>query len=267
MFSTRAAAALTAACHRPVQFQDLGGVGYQWDRLYERAKEALTLQPKLLVMVVTPYDLEQSAEEQKVEAPQPASNGLIPRIRRHLVDFLGVKQLSSWNAFLYFRVLSPDFFLQTFLHNPDGSGFVRPTWPPSWQKRIADLNTLLTRVADLSHQAGVPLLLIYSPDRAQVLLSHWKTQYPGYDPLALDRAIGAAAHKLNIDYIDMTPRLTQVRNVGAYFYVMSDHLTPRGHALMASMLVESILASHNPAFTGCGSLPATFQIVETARGP
>lgn len=253
MFSTQAARDLTQDCGRPVQFQDLGGIGYQGEHLFARMRQALELNPQVLVMTITPYDLMKGAAvlpgQAEAEAPP---NGLLQRIKFAVRD--RIKKTAVWQALMYVGALEPRFFLGAYLHNRDNSGYLRAPLPPAWQDRIARLDALLDRMADTAKHAGVPFVLIYVPPRPQVMLLERPGEEADLRPTQLERRIGRAAARDGIQYIDVTREFRSVGAPNRVFYVLSDHPTPLGHKLMAESLEHRLLADHIGPFAACTQL-------------
>ncbi|WP_428484132.1 SGNH/GDSL hydrolase family protein [Rhodopila sp.] len=247
MFTTRAAADLTRDCRRPVEFQDLGGIGYQWERLYARMQEALALKPDLLVLAVTPFDMEEGVAKPPDLAARP--EGLVARVRSALQSQF--KGSTLWEALIYFKLLDPQFYLRTFLNDARASGYMRTPLSPFWQSRISALDKLLGQISAASHAAGVPFVLLYVPPRPQILLLNRAANYPDMKPMELESMIGAEAAQAGINYIDLTGTFQAVSNTNSVFFTLSDHPTGLGHKLIADKLVARLLSAGIPPLAGC----------------
>lgn len=247
MFSTQAAAALTRDCRRPVQFQDLGGVGYQWDRLYQRMQEALTLKPDLLVMTITPFDL--MVETAEDPQPVPRRDGLLETIKNTVRD--RIKETAIWRGLSYLQSANRQFYVRLYLQGTDNSGYLRTPLPASWQDRLDRLDQLLGRMSQTAHAASVPFVLIYIPPRPQVLLLDHAVSFPGLAPASIEDLIAAEAAKAGLHYIDTARTFAKVTDPDSVFFALSDHPNSLGHKIIADELVSDLITEKIPAFAGC----------------
>ena len=245
---------LQGKCDAPVEFQNLGGIGYIWSKVYARMDEALALRPLAVMMVVIPFDLEQTVDTRAVAEPGK------PALKLDAVATTGVmaqlhRVIMSSRAFAvaqHFLFQNVSFYTNLYLRYGDKAGFLRPPFPASWQRRFHDFDVLMDGVAAKAHAAGVPFILVTVPQRAQAALAaaHGSVP-PGIDPMAFDREIARIATRHGIDDIDLTPEFARQPNPAAdYYYAVDGHINARGSQLVAHALARRFV-SDVPAFGPC----------------
>ena len=253
---------LQGECDAPVEFQNLGGLGYIWNKVYSRMDEALALRPLAVMMVVIPFDLEQTVGTPAPVAPGAAALKLDavattgPMAQLHRI----VGSSRAFAVAQHFLFQNVPFYTNLYLRYGDKADFLRPPFPPSWQRRFHDFDVLMKGVSAKARAAGVPFILVTVPQRAQVALaaSHRKLP-PGIDPLAFDREIAGIAARYGIDDIDLTPDFARQPNPAAdYYYAVDGHINALGSRLVAQAVARRFVADV-PAFATCTTKTAERQ--------
>lgn len=257
-FMARAADALSNRCHRDVQFQDLASIGYIWNRLYERLDDVLALAPDAVVMVAVPFDLEQSPPDPNPHQPAPLS--LMKRIDNVVDDS---RAMFTAEHFMFENV--PE-YVSLYLRYGDKADFLRPPFKPAWQKRLADFDALLGRMADRLKASGVPFVLVFIPQRAQAALLQSHAAIPGVDPAAFGEALGHIAARHGIQYVDLSPVLGKAPDPGALYYPVDGHLNGEGHKLLAEG-AEQGLAAALPVLQSCANPHPNQQTADSGFTP
>ena len=244
-FAARASAALTQRCGRPVQFENLASIGYVWQRLALRADDALKLHPDAGVIVVVPFDLQQTEQaEGDAPPPPPGHPGLMKQFDSLLS---GSRAVVAAQHFLFRRA---DLYTQLYLHYGDRADFLRLPLSPAWQHRLDDFDHLLGGIADKYHAAHVPLMLVYVPQRAQAALLAAHHAPPGVDPYAFGQRIGEIAARHGIDYVDLSPAFSQIPQAASLYYPVDGHLSGAGDAVLAAHAAAA-LQRDVPALAAC----------------
>jgi hypothetical protein len=68
-FAAEAAENVSRTCRRPVEVEAIAGAGNKLNQAYQRTEEAIRLVPDVLVIAVTPHELEISAEDLNARKP------------------------------------------------------------------------------------------------------------------------------------------------------------------------------------------------------
>lgn len=249
---------LQGDCGGPVEFQNLGGIGYIWSKVYARMDEALALRPLAVMMVVIPFDLEQTVDTPAAVAPDVGKTGA-PALKLDAVATTGVmaelhRVIAGSRAVVvaqHFLFQDVPFYTNLFLRYGDKADFLRPPFPPSWQHRFHDFDVLMAGVSAKAHAAGVPFILAVVPQRAQAALAASHEPRPGVDPMAFNRELAAIAARHGIVDIDLTPEFARQPNPAAeYYYAVDGHISPAGSQLAAQVIARRFVADV-PAFHTC----------------
>jgi len=263
----RAAAILTQLCRRPVEIQNMGVPGYGVIQQYLRADKALSLQPDMVMLVLTPYELVDVTDPEmltnrdhpeaiemktakktgQVEGGNEA--GTIARISTYLSDSRAAI------AAQHFLFQNREQYIKLFLMHGDKADYLRVPLSAAWEKRLADLDLMLGGMADRIHRAGLPFAVVFTPQRVQAALSDPASRPPGVDPTTIGRRIAAIAARHGIVFIDTYDAFRHVPSPENLFLAVDGHMTAEGHRVVADAMVGSLTASGMPPFTGCGSVP------------
>ena len=250
-FAVRSEKLLTAKCGRTVEFQSLGGLGYQWGRMEARMDEALKLKPDLVIATLTPFDLRQPLAAPAMAAPAPPqglAGGLVSGLRGW------VQGSSLWLAVLHYRAELPVTYLHFFLRDPDRAGYLDKPITPFWQHQLVYTKNLIDDLAAKARAGNVPMMLVFVPLRAQAVLLQHQAEFPQNDAMAFDRAVAKLAEQAGIRFIDATPMLAAAADLNPLFYAVDDHITGAGSAMLADEVATAVIAGHYGGLLACGAM-------------
>jgi hypothetical protein len=247
-FAARDAAQLTQSCGKPVEFQNLASIGYVWDRLAVTVDPAIALHPQAAVIVVVPFDLQQTAEP---PGDGPAQRGRADPGPLKRLDGL-ITSSRAVVAAQHFLFSRPDLYVQLYLHYGDRAGFLRPPFAPAWQNRLQRFDRLMADIAAKFHAAGIPLILAYVPERAQAALLSAHQSPPGVDPYAFPRQIGDIARRHGIRFVDLSAAMSSMPDAASLYYPVDGHLSGKGDKVLANLLAVE-LRQTVPALAPCRS--------------
>ena len=251
-FAVRTERLLTNLCGRNVEFQSMGGLGYQWGRLEARMDEALTLKPDLVVATISPFDMRQPLDNHILTAAPP--HGFVPSI---VGAVRGAIQGSAlWMAFLHYRANLPLTYLNFFLRDPSRSDFLQASVTPFWQQQIGYTKTMIDHLSAKAQAARVPFMVIFVPLRSQPMLMQHQAAFPNLDPLVLDRAVEAEAVRDGDRYMDFTPVLAAASNINPLYFALDDHVSGPGSVLLAEQASREIAKAHYPGLQNCSPIQA-----------
>jgi hypothetical protein len=151
----------------------------------------------------------------------------------------------------YYLYRDPMFQIRAFLLNGDPADYVRAPLTAAWQRRVDDMGDLLGRITAQTAPAHVPVLLFYVPERAQAALAGMTSDPPGVDPFVLQAALARTAAEHGVQFFDTTTAFAKAADFGALYYLTDGHPRGGGHAALASVVEQALLAQ--PAFARCSS--------------
>lgn len=228
----RLAQDLSRDCRAPVEVQNLGGLGYfSGHRPLLRLEEALTLRPNAVVLVLTPFDLETAImeEEEDLGPAGPVVNHLGTRARL----FILLKESRAFMMAQHFRFRDLAVYLPLYLNYGDKADYLRPPFTPPWQERLRRLDTRLGPMSERAHAAGVPLVIAFVPQEAQLALMAQQAPPPGIEPDALPKAIAAIAARHDVGFVDTSDVLKTHAHPEQLYYQVDGHLAGGGQPLAA----------------------------------
>lgn len=247
-FAGRAARNLTSACHLPVEFQNLAGFGFAWGKIGVQITPALALKPDVIVMAMMPFDLArpyQSAIDASQPQPSPSPSVSLSRLRELAADSRVVRVAQ------HFLFGDMDRYVNLYLRYGDKADYMRAPFSPAWSRRIADWEALLAPMAAKAHAAGVPFVLAFVPQRAQLeLLGRPPTD--GLHPGMLITALQEMAERHGIVFVDLSREWRGRADRDALYYRVDGHLTALGHELLSGAVERTLRSGVVPLLARCG---------------
>jgi hypothetical protein len=218
--------------------------------------QALEPKPDLLLWVITPYDVQISGEAPAAE-PEAREDAVAkmkfllknrPQGESMLAAMRDVWTNYSRTAVLLRHVLykSQSQYLKSYLLGDEVSGYLRTEPTELWQKRLKLIDGYAASISAQAKAAGVPLVVVELPSRAQVIMASSADWPAGYDPYALNRKLKAIAVSHGGTYFDVLPAYGNVYDVDQVFQAADEHPSDEGHDLIARDLATQ--------FTG-GAIP------------
>jgi len=198
----------------------------------------LAQHPDLIILVVTPWDLE--------KAPLGTADREHAIVSTDLLNRLGFYHLRLIFALRHTLYLSPSQYLRSWMLGDQESGFLKSEWAPDWRARMNDFEAHFAGMARGAHAAGVPLAVMPVPDRAQAIMISMGKWPPGYDPYEFGEELRSMAARHGADYVDILPDFRNVPNAGSYYMPIDGHPYPSGHILLAKMIADHLAAGSAP---------------------
>ncbi len=152
----------------------------------------------------------------------------------------------------HFLYQNDDIYLPMYLRSGNKSDYLRAPLNAFWQGRLRSYDAMVGTIADRFHAAGVPMALVFVPQRAQAGLAAKVDPPTGIHPLLVNQVLRSIADKHGIAFIDATTSIARSKRVGDNYYPIDGHLNGQGHAVVASAIVDGLIADL-PLFQGCAA--------------
>ena len=246
-FAALSAEDLSQRCGGPVEFQDLGGTLIFWTRVLNRVDDALRLKPDAGLLQISTFDLER---------PDPGGGAVTNHESDQKSDNLLLRLQAmarasvAWQVAQHFMFQNEDLYLPLYLRSGSKSAYMREPLSPFWLEQLDHFDVMLGTIADRFHAAGVPLALVFIPQRAQAAFAKEDGQWPNVHPYMVNRALEQIAAKHGVPFIDTTQTMAKAANVTKLFYAVDGHLDAAGHTLIAPVIADGMIADLAP-FRGC----------------
>lgn len=259
-YYARASGELTRRCKRPVDVQNLGMPRSTPLHSYRHMDEALALRPDVLIYLLAPFDLEQQIDPQELaKRNDPARATQINAIHEPMSLLRRVQILITQSRTVlvaqHYLLQNKDTYLRLYMNYGDKADFLRQPFTSAWQQRFADLDILVGDMAAKAHSAGVPLLIVPVPSRAQAALLSSSKLPPHVDPYAFGRRIEEIANKHGVGYADLMTPYGRIPDSQNLFLIVDGHVTSDGQAVIAHQLAQKLESGFVPALQGCAAEP------------
>ncbi|HEY0703141.1 MAG TPA: SGNH/GDSL hydrolase family protein [Candidatus Acidoferrales bacterium] len=247
---------LGRVCGRAVDVQNLGVPNVSPIDTYRRIPEVIGLKPDVVLYLVAPFDLEKQIDPTTLaerDAPArtsaaPAATLALSPMKRFEQEVIKGRSVLVAEHFLF---ENKETFLRAYLLYGDKADFLRQPFTAAWEKRFADMDLLIGGMADKLRTAGVPLLVVAVPSRAESALLGSHQLPANVDPLAFGRAIAAIAAKHGAGYVDVIGAFSEIPDAQNMYYVVDGHVAAAGQAVMAQAIVRRLEDGTIPAFSSC----------------
>lgn len=237
---------LTKRCGAPVEVQNLGALAGFGEQLLLRMDEALRLHPNAVLLVVAPFDLQEDMVPSVGHSPPKAS--LPERVVQTLKDSRALEMTQHY----LFR--DPSIYLPLYLRYGDRADFLRPPFSEKWRERLAILDKVVAGLSARAQHAGVPFVLAFIPQEAQVaLMAPGRSVPPGVDPAALPAAIGAIAASHGAAFIDTSLGLRSDPAPEHFYYTVDGHLSGEGQPAVGTYIAQRLAADYGSPFADCAA--------------
>ena len=229
----------------------------------KRLKEVLAAQPDLILWVITPTDVLNSESAVSLQsAPQAAETVTSRSTLKRLADFLtqrtvAVRLRSHWEETRTSIVLkhwlisseSQGEYIRSYLANRDNASFLESAPDAKWQMHLDAFGGQADKITGLAKSAGVPLVAVFVPNRAQAAMIS-KGDWPGgYDPFKLQRDICARIVSHGGRCLDILPEYRHIPQPEREYFPVDGHPNADGQATISKALARELTSGAVPELT------------------
>jgi hypothetical protein len=224
--------------------------------LASRMNEVLAEQPDLILVIISPWDVE-NASVLISELPRRRPNqsllarikaGPLPQSLLEVIRGLGKQSTAAfWLRHFIFRSQSQ--LVAATLNKKESAGFLRSDFDPAWRDHLREFDSQFATIAGSAAAAKVPITAVLIPDRAEAAMVWMGTWPEGYDPYKLDRELRSIVRSHGGVYVDILPGFRNTPDPGDSYFPNDGHPDGNGHELISELLTESLIASPIPALT------------------
>jgi hypothetical protein len=237
-FANEAAPQLRDLWGHPVEFQNMGDLGHDWSTEDIVLNQMLALKPDAVLYVLMPFDLNRMDHSQLVQQ----DDAVTASMKRPWWTWTDVRLKARESRFLFmaqhFMLRDEKFFLHAYGDYADPFDVSRQPTPPVVERRFAQMDRLVGRLAERLHAAGIPLYMLAVPNRVEAALISGNFTVPETDPYVFPNRMEKIAQKHGVGYIDLIPYFKNSPNAENLFYAVDGHPTAGVHRLMSSAVVD-----------------------------
>jgi hypothetical protein len=242
----------------------------------------------MILWVLTPHDITVTPLALDAEnTPQATGKGgaapvvqpgFLIRTGRHIKESLATKSIPDaigelWqhgledygtppSVILLQHVLykSQSQYVKSYLRRgDDDDGFLRAHLSTQWQSYLQAFNTDAARIEAQAKAAGVPLVVVLVPNRAQAAMISMGEWPAGYDPYTLDNDLRSIIVSHGEIYLDILPDFSTIPNPEQYYFPVDGHPDASGHAIIADLLAKELTNGAIPALRAASQTQPAFE--------
>ena len=237
---------LTAACGQKVEVQNLASEYEFWNVLRSHFDLAVDLKPDAVIVAAGPTDIETQDPELSEKENELPPLEWKTRIRNLFAD----SRLRVVLQHLMYQ--DPDFYLSLYRNSPAKTLYMREPLSDTLRIHLNAYNDLLSQFAAKGKAAGIPIMLAFIPQRAQVGFAADKNRPSYIDPFALNKALAKLASLNGVLFTDTTPDFVKDPRQMDLFLRADGHLDPDGDEVVARSLANTVVQDFAP-FKHCAS--------------
>ena len=251
-----------------------------------RLQEVYAAQPDMVLWVLSPRDVRNSSKvlladlnaSAKSAATAPAAvrqASLVDRIRyridvslagNSLQDALGVmwtrffdgmtnSLTKSRSGVLLQHILyaSRTQYLKSYLMAPEldddtaDPGYLRATPSAKWQSYLQQFEIYAAEIEQSARAAGVPLVTVLVPERAQAAMISMGQWPEGYDPYKVGEEVRSIITRHGGIYVDILPDFRSIPDPERSYFPVDGHPDGNGHAIIARLIAKELTRGEVPA--------------------
>jgi hypothetical protein len=231
--------------------------------------EVLAAQPDLVLWVITPNDVMNAGSKENADShnsgglqrdPQSARASAKPRscwnkFTASIAEgTFGERLRSRWEETRTSIVLnhlliaseSQDEYIQSYLRNGDNANSLKTEPDAKWQMQLQYFDAELAEIAGLAKNAGLPLVAVFVPNRAQAAMIS-KGEWPaGYDPFQLENEVRDSVVSHGGHFIDILPDYRGVPSPERDYFPVDGHPDADGQAIISRFLAKELTSGAVP---------------------
>jgi len=232
-------------------------------------------QPDMILWVLTPFDIKletvvmssagSSPAAGKDDSPPREKLSVMGRIRRRLRVTIATRGIAETTSVLFHYYVgmysnhltsvvllrhlldrNQSQYVKSYLANPDAE-FLNANPGAGWQSNLTRFGADYEQIEAQARAAGVPLVVVLIPNRAQAAMISMGKWPSGADPFRLDEDLRSIVSGRGGIYVDILPDFRDVPSAEQYFYMVNGHPDEHGNALLAGMLARALTSGAVPA--------------------
>jgi len=242
-----------------------------------RFKHVLADQPDMVLWIITPIDVARTFPTSNDDITGPAgTTGLPPGQRpgflrkawagmnaqfagKSIPDALSAIADETRTVFLirHFMYESQSLFVQSYLLGGDDAGFLKSQPSEEWQGRLQHIDAYAADMARQARAAGVPLVVVLVPNRAQASMISMGKWPAGFSPYKLDDELRNIATSHGATYVDILQGFRGIPNPEQYFLPADGHPNDQGYSILSGLLANALTNGSVPDLREEPQPPAT----------
>lgn len=205
-----------------------------------RFNAVLDARPDMILWIVTPWDIKNAPS--LFSAPSgTGEGGVLARVRKLAKD-------SRTRVLLdHFLYRSASSYVRLYLKGGDGPEFLGEKLSVEWRRHLADYDPYAADIEGRARAAGVPLVAVLVPERAQAAMISMDDWPVGYNPFRLGDEVRSIVTSHGGIYIDILPGYRDIPNPERGYFPADGHPNAEGHRIISGLLAKALTSGAVPA--------------------
>lgn len=153
------------------------------------------------------------------------------------------------NVLRYYLYQSQSLYVKTVQQEnaEEGMLFLRSALNIYWQSHLQIADAYFADITARSKAAGVPLVVVLVPNRAQAAMVSMGQWPAGYDPYKLDDELRTLIKRHGGIYVDILPDYRNLPNPEKGYFSVDGHPNGNGHTTISRLLAKELTNGAVPA--------------------
>jgi hypothetical protein len=227
-----------------------------------RFNAVLAAKPDLVLWVLTPWDIQLTVPDRVM----PAEPGFLGRTRYRVKEAVASKSIpnvaqeildagreimadtSTGLLLEHFLYKSQSQYVKSYLRSGDvEAGFLKNEQSARWQSCLRNFEMYAADIELRANTAGVPLVAVLIPNRAQAAMLSTGDWPADYDPYKLDSELRTIITRHGGIYVDILPDYRDVPNPEEGYFPVNGHPNAEGHATISRLMAKELTGGAVPA--------------------
>jgi hypothetical protein len=212
-----------------------------------RFRDAIDLQPDLILWVVTPLDIARSQDTLARQPDSPPPTDGIGRLKYDVLQYIrshgGEIVIGQVLRHYLYELQSANQFVRSALQNQspdDESGFLRITLGPAWRQHLADFTGHAQGMIQRAHAARIPMAVAFVPNRLQAAMISQGAWPEGFDPYGINRGVQNRVEADGATFIGILPHYAAVPGTEHFYLALDGHPTDIGYRFLAEAIADEL---------------------------
>ena len=221
--------------------------------------DILTAKPDMILWILVPDDIEKTSwaishdDTRSLSFPAMAwhrmkaifavksSAAAITEIFSHTRTALLLRHLLYWSKSQYVK--------SSLMGADDHERFLRAESTEEWYARLKEFDSNAADVEGHAKAAGIPLVAVLLPNRAQAAMISMGEWPKGFDPYKFDNQLRSIIVSHGGIYIDILQDLRTISDPELGYFPVDGHPNARGHAMLSELLAKALTSGVIPSLT------------------
>jgi hypothetical protein len=243
---------------------ELYNEGMQWGTPHSvdlRFNEVLAAKPDMILWTVTPWDIDNASllipyVAKQINAPFDGKTRLtiVQRVTKafrsksvpQAIEDGWSRAIKPFNVTYtammleHFLYKSQSQYLKHYLMQDESNAFLQMQTSAKHAANLSEFEGYVAEIAAQSKAAGVPLVVVLVPQRAQAAMISMGSWPAGFDPYKLGDEVRTPVDANGAIYIDLLHGFRTVPNPEQYYFPVDGHITAGGHAVLSQMMTQAL---------------------------